>query len=188
MVKGNFESAQERRLIRDCVPKDVKPEITRMATMEEIWQFLDDEYGKDSELTSERVAYLHNFQCSKSAITEASKFKELYKCWSTVYSDLDNVGQLQILDHAPTIKGFISKLSSKAIGDRYIVMVKELKLKKETDLNIVNAFMKAERQHQKQQEELFGSKGSSKDSDAKVRCHACNQMGHRFAQCPSKSS
>ena len=53
MVKGHFESAQERRLIRDCVPKDVKHEVTRMSTMEEIWEFLDDEYGKDSELTSE---------------------------------------------------------------------------------------------------------------------------------------
>ena len=142
--------------------------------MEEIWLFLDDEYGKDSKLTSERVDHLHGFQYSKSTVTEAAKFKELYKCWSTVYSDLDNVGKLQILDHAPTIKGFIRKLPSKAIGDRYIVMAKELKTKKESDLNIVNAFMKAERQHQKQMEELFGSKGSSKDSEAKVRCFSCN--------------
>ena len=131
--------------------------------MEEIWQFLDDEYGKDSELTSERVSFLHDFQYSKSATTEASKFKELHRCWSDVYSDLVNVGQLQILDHALTLKGFIGKLPSKAIGDRYIAMAKELKLKKETDLNIVNAFMKAERQHQKQHEELFGTKGSSKN-------------------------
>ena len=46
--------------------------------MEEIWEFLDSEYGKDSELSSERVAYLHNFQCSKNATTEAAKFKELH--------------------------------------------------------------------------------------------------------------
>ena len=72
--------------------------------MEEIWLFLDDEYGKDSELTSERVAHLHDFQYSKSAITEASKFKELHKCWATVYSDLDNVGKLQILDHPPLLR------------------------------------------------------------------------------------
>ena len=112
--------------------------------MEEIWALLDDEYGKDSELTSERVDHLHNFQYSKSAITEASKFKELHKCWSTVYSDLEYVGKQQILDHAPTIKGFITKLPSKAMGERYVAMAKELKIKKEKDLNIVNAFMKAE--------------------------------------------
>ena len=46
--------------------------------MEEIWKFLDDKYGKDSELSSERVAYLHNLQCSKNATTEAAKFKELH--------------------------------------------------------------------------------------------------------------
>ena len=93
---------------------------------------MDDEYGKDSELTSERVAHLHDFSYSKSAVTEASNFKELHKCWTTVYSNLDNVGKLQILDHPPTIKGFISKLPSKAIGDRYIAMAKELKIKKES--------------------------------------------------------
>ena len=60
--------------------------------MEEIWKFLDDEYGKDSELSSERVAYLHSFPYSKNATTEADKFKELHRCWSVVYSDLDNVG------------------------------------------------------------------------------------------------
>ena len=53
-------------------------------------------------------------------------------------------------------------------------MAKELKTKKESDLNIVNAFMKAERQHQKQQEELFGSKGSSKDPEPKGQCFNCN--------------
>ena len=67
-------------------------------------------------------------------------------------------------------------------------MTKELKLKGETDLSIVNAFMKAERQNQKQMEELFGSKGSSKDPEAKGRCFGCNQMGHRISQCPSKLS
>ena len=83
---------------------------------------------------------------------------------------MDSVGKLQILDHAPTIKGFITKLPSKAIGERYVAMTKELKLKGETDLSIVNAFMKAERQNQKQMEELFGSKGSSKDPESKGRC------------------
>ena len=115
MVKGHFESAQERRLIRDCVPKEVKHEVTRMSTMEEIWEFLDDEYGKDSELTSEQVDHLHGFQYSKGAVTEAAKFRELYKCWSTVYSNLESVGKQEVLDHAPMIKGFVTKLPSKAI-------------------------------------------------------------------------
>ena len=150
--------------------------------MEEIWKFLDDEYGKDSELSSERVAYLHNFQYSKNATTEAAKFKELHRCWSTVYSDLANVDQLEILNHAPTLKTFIGKLPSKASLDRYIAMAKELKSKKKSDLDIIAAFMTDERQTQKQHEELSGSiKGSSKESDANERCRGCNQTGHRVA-------
>ena len=35
-VKGNFEPAEEHRAIRECVPKDIKPDIVRMKTMEEI--------------------------------------------------------------------------------------------------------------------------------------------------------
>ena len=77
-MKGNFEPAEEGHAIRECVPKDIKPDIVRMKSMEEIWKFLDDEYGKDSELSSECVAYLHNFQYSKNATTEAAKFKEIH--------------------------------------------------------------------------------------------------------------
>ena len=53
MVTGNFESAQERRLIRNCVPESVRDEVTRMSSMDEIWEFLDDEFGKGRELMSE---------------------------------------------------------------------------------------------------------------------------------------
>ena len=92
---------------------------------------------------------------------------ELYDRWIEVYSDLESVGKLEVLDHPPTIKGFVTKLPGKAICDRYIAMVKELKEKKVSDLSIVNKFMKEERQHQKWQEELFGSRGSSKDPEEK---------------------
>ena len=143
-VKDYYEPAEERRAIREQVPKEVKPDIIRLKTMEEIWEFLDGEYGKDSELTSEHVDYLHNFQCSKSATTEAAKFKELHRCWSTVYSDLSNVDQLQILNHTPTLKGFIRKLPSKTCLDRYIAMEKELKAKKKSGLDVLAAFMKGE--------------------------------------------
>ena len=126
------------------MPASVRDEVTKMSFMDEIWAFLDDEFGKDSELMPDRVAYLHDFKYPKGAVTEALKFKELYKCWATVYSDLDSVGKLEVLDHPLTIKGFVTKLPRKAICNRYIAMVKELKEKKKSDLSIVNKFMKAE--------------------------------------------
>ena len=141
--------------------------------MEEIWELLDDEYGKPSELSTKRVAYLHNYRYSKTATTEAAKFKELYRCWSTVYSDLAKVNQLDALNHAPTLKTFLGKLPSKASGQRYIAMASELRIKKKSELEIIATFMTAERQTQKQLEELFGSvKETSKGLDAKDRCHS----------------
>ena len=97
--------------------------------------------------------------------------------------------QLQILDHAPTLKTFIGKLPSKACLDRYIAEEKELEPQNKSDLEVLTAFMKEERQTQKKQEGFTDSiKGVSRDSDPKVRCHGCNQAGHRFSQCPRKST
>ena len=110
------------------MPKEIKPEVERMTTMEDIWKLLDDEYGKPSELSSDRVTFLQAFQYSKAANTEATKFKELHQCWSTVYSNLDKVDQLEALNHAPTIKAFLGKLPSRASTMRYIAMTTELRL------------------------------------------------------------
>ena len=109
--------------------------------MEEIWEFLDNEYGKPNMLSAEHVAYLHTFQYPKTATTKAAKFKELYRCWSTVYSDLAKVKQLDALNHAPTLKTFLAKLPSKASMDRYIDMASELRPKKKSELDIIAAFM-----------------------------------------------
>ena len=53
MVSNNFNDAHEMRLIRKCVPESVQHVVTRMSSMAEIWEFLDEEFGKHSELTSE---------------------------------------------------------------------------------------------------------------------------------------
>ena len=154
---GYFKPSEERRAIRDCMLEGIRPKVERMQTMKEIWDLLDDQYGKPNMLSKERVAYLHTFQYSKTATTEAAKFKELYRCWSTVYSDLAKVDQLDALDHAPMLETFLGKLPSKASMLRYIAMESELRLKKKSELEIVATFMTAKRQVQKQQEELFGS-------------------------------
>ena len=111
--------------------------------MEEIWEFLDDEYWKPRKLSIERVAYLHAFQYSKTATTEATKFKELYQCWSTVYSDLAKVNQLDVLNHPYALDTFLRKLPSKASKWRYIAMASELRSKEKSELEIVTTFMTA---------------------------------------------
>ena len=49
--------------------------------------------------------------------------------------------QLDALNHAPPLQTFLGKLPSKASGRRYIAMAKELRLKKESELEIVASFM-----------------------------------------------
>merc|ERR1711942_386006 len=109
--------------------------------MNEIWKYFDLEYGKPNVLSKECIDYLHNFQYSKAATSESAKFNELYRCWSTVYSDLSKVGQLEALNHAPTLQKFVGKLPSKASRRRYITMAKELRLKKKRELEIIADFM-----------------------------------------------
>merc|ERR1711867_225029 len=53
-VDGYFKPSKERRAIRDCVPEDIRPDIERMRTMDEIWKLLDDDYGKPNELSAKR--------------------------------------------------------------------------------------------------------------------------------------
>ena len=79
------------------------------------------------------------------------------------------MGQLEVLNHEPTLKGFISKLPSKACLDRYIAMKEDLKPENKSALEILAAFMTKERQTQKQHEEFARTgKGASRDLDAKV--------------------
>ena len=189
MVSDNFDDAQEMRLIRKCVPESVQHVVTRLSSMAEIWEFLDEEFGKHSKLTSERVDYLHTFKDSKDAVSESQKFMELYDRWTEVCSDLESIGKQDVLDHSPTIKGFVKLLPGKAIVERYIATNKELSAKGDSALAIVKAFMKSKRANQKQIMELMGTKvSSSKDSGEKGLCFKCNQSGHRQANCPGKSS
>ena len=51
-MEGYYEPAEEHRAIWEQVPKEIKPDIIRLKTMEEIWEFLDNEYGKETELSS----------------------------------------------------------------------------------------------------------------------------------------
>merc|ERR1711895_275651 len=59
LVSERYDPAHELRLIRKCVPESVRDVVTRLTSMTEVREFLDEEFGKHSELTSERVDYLH---------------------------------------------------------------------------------------------------------------------------------
>ena len=107
LVKGNLDSHMEMVKIRENVPKDAKVELRNLRSMADVWKYLDHEYGRDNKLAAERIAYLHAFQCSKSANTTVLKFKELHACWREVYTDLDKVGAAGNLDNPHALNIFV---------------------------------------------------------------------------------
>ena len=104
-------------------------------------------------------------------------------------SDLEIVKEQKALDHAPTISNFIKLFLSESIMQRYVSMEVELSAKGDSMLEIVKTFMKSERTNQRKILEITGAKeSSSKDSAEKMTCFKCNQLGHKQANCPSKSA
>ena len=189
LISGQYDPNHELRMIRDRVPEKVRGLVERLMSMDEVWTLLDDEFGKKSELVSDRVDHLHAFQYSKGANSESRKFMELYERWAEVLFDLESVEEQQVLNHTPTIRDFVKLLPGEAIMQRYVATEKELSAKGESALAIVKAFMKSERSNQRKIMEITGAKeSSSKDSAEKVTCFKCNQPGHTQANCLNKST
>ena len=83
--------------------------MRNLRTLDEVWKYLDAEYGRKDRLTVERVQFLHSFQCSGAANTDIARFKELHGVWREVYTDLDKIDATTNLDNTLCIQGFISK-------------------------------------------------------------------------------
>ena len=85
---GTFDPEHELREIRERVPKEVQPDMKSLKSMDEVWDFLNKEYGLAFELTRELLSSLTNFKYSKEARGNYQKFLELYRRWTTVFVDL----------------------------------------------------------------------------------------------------
>ena len=89
--------------------------------MKAVWAVLDAKYGKTMDLSMELVTGLQRFSFSRGAITETSKFQELYREWVKVYCDLEQVQELVALNHKPTLCNIAKMLPSEASKMRYAV-------------------------------------------------------------------
>ena len=153
--------------------------------MEDLWELLDDEYGKATELVNDRVNCLQSFRYSKGNTSEASKFLERYATWAHILSDLEIVNEERALNHSPTISAFLNLLPSEAIVQRYVSMNADLTAKGKMTPEIVKEFMRAERTNQRRILKIMGKKETSKDSAKKRTCFMCKKIGHVQADCPS---
>ena len=63
--------------VRKCVPASAKSDVSNINTMADFWRFMDDEYGKITEISCDRISYLQNFAYSRDAMTVAQKFRDV---------------------------------------------------------------------------------------------------------------
>ena len=81
-----------------------------MEQVQEVWDWLDKEYGGCVELASALVQKLTEFTFKITSKTDSAKFLDLYTTWIEVYNYLKSVGQERELNHGPTIDEVAKKL------------------------------------------------------------------------------
>ena len=205
-VTGKLDPTTEVREIRYSVPTVDEPDLKNLHTMEEIWAILDDKYGKVMELSLELIMGLQKFSYSKGARGDSARFTELYREWTKVHNDLQQVGELSALDHKPTLCNIASMLPCSESKMRYTKMRNQLQdASKElrrsqaaageeltaepTELHIMSTFMKAEKRLQDNYEHLCGDKSEPSSRTSRERsspsgqCLKCGESGHKEAEC-----
>ena len=70
------------------MPPKIQPDLKNLRTMDEVWAALDEEFGQIMENVSSLVRGLVAFKNSNKASNEFSRFMELCRQWSEVYTDL----------------------------------------------------------------------------------------------------
>ncbi|WP_416879661.1 hypothetical protein, partial [Litorimonas sp.] len=120
-VAPHYPQPQQLREICKCLPSCLEPELKNMRTMAEVWELLDEEYGKPMEAVTDITSELEAFKFTKNARNEPDKFLELHRAWRKAENDLTEIGKLNVLDHEPTIDKMVKKLPSKDSRKRYVV-------------------------------------------------------------------
>ena len=98
----------------------VKSDVSSKETMAEVGEFLDDKYGKPTEICADRISYLQKFAYSKDAKTVGQKFKEMYACFNEVYNNLWKISHIEQLNHAVSLKMFMQRLPSEDSTAKYV--------------------------------------------------------------------
>ena len=75
---NSVEDHEQQIQIRNKVPEQDQCNLSNMSSMEEIWAYLDNEYGKKDVLAADRITDLHILWASKTVQTNSAKFKEYY--------------------------------------------------------------------------------------------------------------
>ena len=111
--------------------------------MEEIWAYLDNEYGKKDVLAGDCITDLHIFWASKAAQTDSAKFEEYYQVWREVHNNLKKVKLESSLSSPHVLELFLSKLPQSS-REQYIYLKNRPTIDGKLLINIMNEFMTAD--------------------------------------------
>ena len=136
----------EMIMLAESVPKAAQRELERLKTLDQVWEFLDEEYGNKRKLAAQRVADLNQFRFPAHVKTETAKALELYEIWRDVYTDLENVDREGALDGDSVVTGFISKFPDK-MQDDWIKFEALPEYSADPPGKVLNAFLTETRKH-----------------------------------------
>ena len=181
-IQPSFGVEFQLREIVKAVPKDIQPDIKNLKTMEEVWQVLAHEYGRPRELVTECIRGLTNFKFT--AKTECEKFVELFRKWTEVIADLEEIGEGDALNHASIVESVVMKFPSSDCRSRYAKFIISPACKDKSDLQLLKEFMLEERGLQR---ELMKFAEAEKGIGG-VKCYGCQESGHLSKDCPKNKS
>ena len=141
------------------VLESVKVDVEKITTMAQFWEFMDVEFGNKNKLVCDRLAYLKNYKHPEQARTDAQKFQGMYTRFNEVYSDMEKVDSLNLLEHPASIQEFMKLLPDRCL-DKYVEYQLAEQKKGTLNLEIVKSFMQEERKHQKAMQQLRGEEAS----------------------------
>ena len=101
---------------------------------------MDVEFGNKNELVRDRLAYLRDYRHSKEDRTDAQKFQGMYQRFTEVYSDMEKVDSLHLLEHPASIEEFMKLLPALCLT-KYVEFQTAEKEKGTLDLEIVRKRM-----------------------------------------------
>ena len=181
-IQPSFGVEFQLREIVKAVPKDIQPDIKNLKTMEEVWQVLAHEYGRPRELVTECIRGLTNFKFT--AKTECEKFVELFRKWTEVIADLEEIGEGDALNHASIVESVVMKFPSSDCRSRYAKFIISPACKDKSNLQLLKEFMLEERGLQR---ELMKFVEAEKGISG-VKCYGCQESGHMSKDCPKNKS
>merc|ERR1712101_55913 len=152
-VAPSYDVAAQLYELRGLVPEKVRVNVEKFTTMEQFWTFMDDEFGNKDELVRDRLKYLKEYKHPKDCRSDAQKFHGMFARFNEVYSDMEKVGSLELMNHPASLQEFMSLLPTPC-GERYLLFSAAEKVKGTLDLEIARSFMWTERECQKAMQRL----------------------------------